>query len=151
MAVFSVRDMFRTYDLQADNSIGCLVKLADSCPRGNSYHFLHFFYRAAQTIISLGLFILHVCNAIRVEYQPEVFQSPSAPETWWSLGECCGRCCTFHHACRALDGEHTASKKARKSASTAITKISTPLSSLPLLRGQVCVYQHWCIRILTGL
>jgi len=82
---------------------------------GNSYHSLAFNFRVAHNTICL--FVPEVCDAVVMEFENDVFVTPSTPDSWKEVAGNFGKRWNFHHACGALDGKHIAIKKPKKSGS----------------------------------
>jgi hypothetical protein len=73
---------------------------------GNSYRSLAYSFRVPHNTISKV--VREVCAAIVDEYGPEVFSTPSTPDSWRVVADRFGSRWNFHHACGALDGKHIA-------------------------------------------
>ena len=76
---------------------------------GNSYHSLAFNFRVAHNTISQ--FVPEVCDAIVMEFEDDVFVTPSIPNSWKEVADNFGKRWNFYHACGALAGKHRAIKK----------------------------------------
>ena len=72
-----------------------------------------FNFRVAHNTISL--FVPEVCDVM--EFEDEVFVTPSTPDSWKEVADNFGKRWNFYHACGALDGKHIAIKKPKKSGS----------------------------------
>ena len=80
---------------------------------GISYHDLAFAFRVPHNTISL--FVPEVCHAIFMEYQDEVWVTPSTEDGWRDVADDFERKWNFPHCCGALDGKHIAIQKPAKS------------------------------------
>ncbi|XP_041373464.1 uncharacterized protein LOC121386580 [Gigantopelta aegis] len=82
---------------------------------GDSHRSLAYSFRVTHNTISKV--VREVCASIVEEYGPEVFSTPSAPDSWRVVAHRFGSRWNFHHACGALDGKHIAMKCPKDSGS----------------------------------
>jgi len=82
---------------------------------GDSYRSLAYSFRVPHNTISKV--VREVCASIVDEYDPEVFSTPSTPDSWRAIADRFGSRWNFHHTCGALDGKHIAMKCPKDSGS----------------------------------
>ena len=79
-------------------------RLAPSVPaHSNSYHSLAFNFRVAHNTICLFVPEVGLCDTVVMEFDNDVFVTPSTPDSWKEVAGNFGKRWNFHHAC----GAHT--------------------------------------------